>query len=150
MPAPEPGKPRKRGPGMKPLPEARVALPVRVTCKAPEFARLTQARYADMDNKWDVCFEAPWLYLYRGSGYAVFWLRFEPAGEGYAAADAWVTRDPDVIHSDWIGHCGGADEEANAAFLLIKLHGLVYGMDPPPPRELMARWERWQQKLLRR
>jgi hypothetical protein len=142
MPKPEPGTSRKRSSYMKPLPEERIALAVRITCTPSAFENLKQGNFADMDDKWDVFYEEPWLYLYRGSGYAVFWIRFEPAGMKYGATEAWMTRDPDVMQSDWVWQLGGSNEDANAATLMIKLHALAYrGTNVPPPAELIKRWE---------
>lgn len=127
---------------MKPLPEERVALTARLTCTRSAFDKLRLGNFADMDDKWDVFYEEPWLYLYRGSGYAVFWVRFEQSGDRFRAAEAWMTRDPDVMHSDWAGHLGGSDEGANAALLMIKLHGLAHrGTGVQPPAALMDRWQ---------
>jgi hypothetical protein len=49
----------------------------------------------DMDDRWFVFYEAPWLYLHRSwTGNALFQARFEERATGAALVEALVNRDP--------------------------------------------------------
>lgn len=131
----------KRQSYMMPPPALRVALPMTVESAAPAFAKLAAGKYGDMDDKWDVIYEEPWLYLYRaGSGLCVFGLRFVRDGDKYRATEAWMSREADLMESDWIGHLGGTSPDANAAYLQIQLFVIARAAsEPPVPSQL---WER--------
>lgn len=82
-----------------PLPEARATL------SADSFARTyTPVQFAwlkqgvvprEMEDKWFVFYEAPWLYLHRSwTGYAIFQARFEERAAGVTLVEALVNQDP--------------------------------------------------------
>jgi hypothetical protein len=62
-----------------------------------EFGRITSGYIArDMDDKWDLYFEHPWLYFCRSwTGNCTYQVRFEIESEQAKIAEAWVNRDPD-------------------------------------------------------
>ncbi|MGB6369257.1 MAG: ADP-ribosylglycohydrolase family protein, partial [Thermoanaerobaculia bacterium] len=52
-----------------------------------------------MEDKWFVYYEEPWLYFYRSwTGMLVYQVRFEPATEGYRAVELVVNRDREQYH----------------------------------------------------
>ncbi|MEH1942878.1 MAG: hypothetical protein V7L01_22030 [Nostoc sp.] len=48
-----------------------------------------------MEDKWFIFYEAPWLYLHRSwTGFCIFKVRFEVVGESVKIAEVHVNRDP--------------------------------------------------------
>jgi hypothetical protein len=48
-----------------------------------------------MEDKWFIYFEDGWLNFHRSwTGYCIYRLRFEPQGDSYTVAEAWVNQDP--------------------------------------------------------
>jgi hypothetical protein len=49
----------------------------------------------EMEDKWFIYYEAPWLYLHRSwTGYCIYKVRFEPDDAGVTVAEAIANRDP--------------------------------------------------------
>lgn len=80
-----------------PLPEARARLCVDQTYSRTQYEWLRHGVVPrEMEDRWFVFFEEPWLYLHRSwTGICVFQVKLEPHGEGARIAEAWVTRKPD-------------------------------------------------------
>ncbi|MDF5707000.1 MAG: hypothetical protein PUP90_04770 [Nostoc sp. S4] len=48
-----------------------------------------------MEDKWFIFYEAPWLYLHRSwTGFCIFKVRFEIVGESFKIAQVEVNRNP--------------------------------------------------------
>jgi hypothetical protein len=107
----------------KPLPAARTTIAYDRRYSAKEFARLSAGHVPrDMDEKWFVYFEEPWLYLHRSwTGYCIFQVRFEKAGRGFRVAEAFVSRDPEQYSS--------TDDDEDASLLGTLLDEFAAG-DP--------------------
>ena len=81
---------------------------------------------AQMEDKWFIFLEDAWLYLHRSwSGYCMFRLRLEAAGEGLRVAEAWVNRDPEQYE--------GGDDVYDVALLAYLIDRLLLGRQPPFP-----------------
>jgi len=80
-----------------PLPAARQALEIDRRYSPEEFARVSEGRIPrEMEDKWFVFYEEPWLYLHRSwTGFCVFQVRFEREPEGVRIAEALANRDPE-------------------------------------------------------
>ena len=49
----------------------------------------------EMEDKWFIYYEAPWLYLHRSwTGYCIYKVRFDVRDEIVATAETLVNRDP--------------------------------------------------------
>ncbi len=101
-------------------PADRAALRLATTYTPLEFEQITRGLIpVEMEDKWFVFFEAPWLFLHRSwTGVCVYGVRFETSRDGGAAiAESWVSCDKDEY--------GGRDdlrhEERLLAFLIDAL-----------------------------
>ena len=48
----------------------------------------------DMDDKWFIFFEDPWLFFHRSwTGVCIYMLKIEPVNEFFHIVEAWLTRD---------------------------------------------------------
>lgn len=79
----------------KPMPAACEAISLDRTYAPSEFARLKEGHIPKgMEDKWFAYYEEPFLYLHRSwSGFCIYQVRFEPAGEGSQVAEVLVNRD---------------------------------------------------------
>jgi ADP-ribose pyrophosphatase YjhB (NUDIX family) len=79
-----------------PMPDRRERLPLRLDLTWDEMARVAAGhRPQEMEDRWFVLFEHPWLYLHRSwTGLCVYQLRFGEFGGRWSVAEAWVNRDP--------------------------------------------------------
>ncbi|HYF63443.1 MAG TPA: hypothetical protein VD886_11555 [Herpetosiphonaceae bacterium] len=76
-----------------PLTEQRAPLAFERTLSAEEYA-LTRQPYVDWKRHLHIC-HYDWLYVQTDPGApAIFQVRFERAGDGYRAAEAWVSHNP--------------------------------------------------------
>jgi hypothetical protein len=76
-----------------PLTDQRAPLPFERTLSAEEYA-LTRQPYVDRKRHLHI-YHYDWLYVQIDPGApAIFQVRFEQAGEGYRAAEAWVSHNP--------------------------------------------------------
>jgi O-acetyl-ADP-ribose deacetylase (regulator of RNase III) len=100
-----------------PLSEQRAPLTLERSYTPREFERLKRGEFPlEMEDKWFVFYEEPWLYLHRSwTGICIFQVRFEPAASSARIAEAWVTRDPEHYKSD--------DPARDADLLLAMLDG---------------------------
>jgi hypothetical protein len=78
-----------------PLPAQRQAINLDRTYAAAEFTRLQQGHVPlDMDDRWFVFYEEPWLYLHRSwTGFCVYQVRFEPTTDEVRCAESLVNRE---------------------------------------------------------
>lgn len=85
-----------------PLPAARKALALDQTLSAAEFTRLSRGEVPrEMEDKWFIFYEAPWLYLHRSwTGFCIFQVCFEPVADGMRIAEVWVNRDEEQYPQD--------------------------------------------------
>jgi len=50
----------------------------------------------DMDEKWFIYYEEPWLYFHRSwTGICIYQIHFASDGEGWNAVESWAAHDPD-------------------------------------------------------
>ena len=80
-----------------PLPERRDHLSFEHRYSSDEFARLCEGVIPqEMEDKWFVYFEEPWLYLHRSwTGFCVYQVRFAPTEDTASVAEVLVSRDPE-------------------------------------------------------
>lgn len=107
----------------EPLPAARTSLgrPDIDRVYTPiQFAWLQQGVLPlEMEDRWFVFYEAPWLYLHRSwTGHCFFQARFEESATGARLAEALVNRDPEQYPE--------ADLAAAARYLLGLLDGWAH------------------------
>lgn len=89
-----------------PLSEQRAPLTLERVYTPRQFERLKRGELPlEMEDKWFVFYEEPWLYLHRSwTGICIFQVRFEPECSSSRIAEAWVTRDPEQYKSDDLEH----------------------------------------------
>ena len=78
-----------------PLPVARASISLDRSYTDAEFARIREGNVPqEMEDKWFAFDEEPWLSLHRSwTGFGIYQVRFEPAGEGTRVAEVLVSRD---------------------------------------------------------
>jgi hypothetical protein len=119
----------------EPLPDQRATLQLDATYSSEEFERLRRGLIPQqMEDKWFILFEEPWLYFYRSwTGYAIYGIRFEQRGDTHRIVEAWVSRDSHQYPSDSIEH--------DVATLKMILHMRVRkDAASPPPNEMIEEW----------
>lgn len=79
-----------------PLPVASKQIVVNKSYSQAEFSQITAGLIpAEMKDKWFIFYEAPWLYLHRSwTGFCIYKVCFETAGEQITISDAFVNREP--------------------------------------------------------
>ena len=84
------------------LPAAREPLEFARTFSRHEFDMLCAGFLPrNMDDRWALHYEAPWLYVARSwTGFVVFGLELEPDGAGARVRASWVSRDPEQYRSN--------------------------------------------------
>jgi len=89
-----------------PLPAARASLAFDRAYSFAEFAGIQVGLVPQqMEDKWFIFFEDPWLYLHRSwTGYCEFQVRFEIMSERIRVAEALVSRDPNQYASTDAAH----------------------------------------------
>jgi hypothetical protein len=113
-----------------PLPVARAAITCEGTYSADEFAQIREGHVPEeMEDKWFAFYEEPWLYLHRSwTGFGIFDVRFEPAGDGARVAEVLVNRDAEQYAS--------TDDTGDSLLLALLL-------DQYAGRGTDAAWERY-------
>ena len=89
-------------------------------------------RSLEMEDKWDVVFDDPWLLLYRSwTGFCIYGLRFSASEAGVSVVESWVSRDLSQYGGTSVEH-----DRAVARFILdgLMLHKPVELPDPPGQR----------------
>ena len=78
-----------------PLPARRVDLGLSHSYTSSEFELIKQCFVPfDMDKKWFIYYEEPWLYLHRSwTGVCVYGVRFETSANGASIVKSWANRD---------------------------------------------------------
>jgi hypothetical protein len=78
-----------------PPPAVRVDLRLSHSYTSSQFERIRQNSVPmDMDEKWFIYYEEPWLYIHRsGTGVCVYGVRFEASADGASIVESWVNRD---------------------------------------------------------
>lgn len=81
----------------EPMPEARARLSYARVFDAPEHERVTRGIVpAQMEDKWFVFYEAPWLWFHRSwTGVAIYAVKLAVSNAGSAVEEAWVNRAPE-------------------------------------------------------
>ncbi len=137
-----------RKPHMRAVPEARVKVPVEISCSAAQFDVLRRGKYRDdMSDPFDVVYEDPWLHFFNRQGDCCLGVRFAPDGDGFRAIDVWMTREPQVVAGAWFWNTGGESLEANACYVMVVLWDWLHP-GVPPPREIRERLHRAAQRCL--
>jgi len=79
----------------EPLPEIRVQLDFSESYAKDEFDRIKQGVIPrEMEDKWFIFYEEPWLYFHRSwTGACIYGVRFESSRSGESAVESWVSRD---------------------------------------------------------
>ena len=89
----------------KPLPEKHTRIEWGHVFSPEEFARISQGLIPeDMEEKWFVYYEQPWLYIHRSwTGFCIFMVRFEPTDEsterGIKGVEILASREPEQYAS---------------------------------------------------
>ncbi|MEH2349124.1 MAG: hypothetical protein V7K55_14130 [Nostoc sp.] len=80
----------------EPMPSASTNIIVEKLYSQEEFDRITAGVIPEqMEDKWFIFYEAPWLYLHRSwTGLCIFKVRFEVVGDSVKIAEVYVNRDP--------------------------------------------------------
>ncbi|MEH2359184.1 hypothetical protein [Nostoc sp.] len=80
----------------EPMPSAFTNITVEKPYSQEEFDRIAAGVIPEqMEDKWFIFYEAPWLYLHRSwTGFCIFKVRFEVVGESLKIAEVYVNRDP--------------------------------------------------------
>ena len=117
--------------GVPALPEMRVPLDFAGSYSIADYAILTRGLQAEeMEDRWNVVFEDPWLYLCRSwTGFCIYGLRFAVSDAGEAVVvESWVSRDTSQYGGSSVEH-----ERAVARFVVdgLMLHRYVELPDPP-------------------
>ena len=78
-----------------PPPALRVDLGLSHSYTSSQFERIRQNSVPmDMDEKWFIYYEEPWLYFHRsGTGVCVYGVRFETSANGASIVESWANRD---------------------------------------------------------
>jgi hypothetical protein len=80
---------------LKPLPAAKKQLSFPRTFTRDEYRQITFGHIPkEMEDKWFVLFENDKIYFHRSwTGFCMFEVELQPAGEGYSIKSVWVNRD---------------------------------------------------------
>ncbi len=78
------------------LPSKRENLCFNDSYSEPEFNLMKHGVIpAEMEDKWFIFYEEPWLYFHRSwTGAAIYGVRFELSNETAKAVESWVNREP--------------------------------------------------------
>ncbi len=112
---------------VKPMPEKRARLPYARAFDAEEHARVVRGLVpAEMEDKWFVFYEAPWLWFHRSwTGIAIYGVKLRPEGEGSVVEEACVNRATEEYRETEDAH--------DAAILAFLVDRLLLGRDVPFP-----------------
>src|SRR5437868_5163558 len=78
-----------------PHPHARADLGFAQSYDPVDFERIKRGLIPEqMEDKWFIFFEEPWLYFHRSwTGACIYAVRFEPDDRGFSAVQSWASRD---------------------------------------------------------
>jgi hypothetical protein len=110
----------------QPMPDARARLAYTRAFDAAEHARLTRGIVpVQMEDKWFVFYEAPWLWFHRSwTGVAIYAVRLRVEEPGSAVEEAWVNRAPDQYRE--------TDDSHDAAMLSFLIERILLGRRDVP------------------
>lgn len=87
----------------------------------------------EMEDKWFVFYEDPWLYFHRSwTGACIYAARFNPSGVGFTVDESWVSRDSNHYKETNI------DYDRSILKFLIDTFILNRPGNPPVPNDLPA------------
>ncbi len=106
-----------------PMPEARAQLPYKRVFDRAEHERLTRGIVPEqMEDKWFVFYEAPWLWFHRSwTGVAIYAVKLHAMDAGSEVEDAWVNRDPEQYRE--------TDDAHDCAILSFLVERILLGRD---------------------
>ncbi len=80
----------------EPMPSVSKNITLEKVYSQEEFDRIAFGVIPEqMEDKWFIFYEAPWLYLHRSwTGFCIFKVRFEVVAENVKIAEVQVNRDP--------------------------------------------------------
>src|SRR5262245_18198850 len=83
-----------------PLPEIRAGVGLDESYTVQEFERIKRGLIpSEMEDKWFVFYEEPWLYFHRSwTGACIYGVRFRSSDAGVSTVESWVSRDSE--HDD--------------------------------------------------
>ena len=110
-----------------PPPVKRAALRLGAAYDQAECARIRAGLVPeDMDDKWFMFFEEPWLYVHHSwSGFCIYGVRFEASPDGSRIVESWANRN----EAEW----GATSEEHDARFLQFLIDALLVHKPVPFP-----------------
>jgi hypothetical protein len=81
----------------EPLPANKKLIEVDINYSESEFDKIMIGTIPEeMEDKWFVFYEAPWLYVHRSwTGICIFKVRFEMFDDRVKTTEVWVNRDPE-------------------------------------------------------
>ena len=111
----------------KAMPLKRVGLSLERDFSDEEYKRITCGHTSvDMDDRWDIYFEEPWLNVSRSwTGFCIYQVRLAVIGNRYKITEAWANRD----HEQY----GWSDNDYDAAFLSFLIDRILLDRDTPAP-----------------
>src|SRR5258708_5647894 len=111
----------------QPMPEARARIPFARSFDRDRHRRVTLGLVPrEMEDKWFVFFEEPWLWLHRSwTGVCIYGVRLRAEGEGSVVEEAWVDRKPDEYRE--------TDDAHDVALLSFLVDSLLLGLCVPFP-----------------
>jgi hypothetical protein len=79
----------------EPLPTSSKSIAIDKSYSKSEFEKIIVGTIPEeMEDKWFIFYEAPWLYLHRSwTGFCVFKVRFEIFNDRVEIAEVWANRD---------------------------------------------------------
>ncbi|MDZ8092864.1 MAG: hypothetical protein RMZ42_13340 [Nostoc sp. DedQUE05] len=99
----------------EPMPSVCKNITLEKVYSQQEFDRIAAGVIPEqMEDKWFIFYEAPWLYLHRSwTGFCIFKVRFEVVAETVKIAEVQVNREPAQYYN--------TDDERDASMLAILL-----------------------------
>jgi len=109
------------------LPEIRADLGFTESYTAEDFERIQRGFIPqEMEDKWFVFYEEPWLYLHRSwTGNCIYGVRFQVSNSEVVAVESWVSRDAE--------HDKETRIEYDRALLTFLIDTLLLGKPTPFP-----------------
>jgi hypothetical protein len=131
------GKIATRTAGLEPCPDRRADLGFRHSYTVAEFERIKMGLVPEqIEDKWFILFEDPWLYLHRSwTGACIYAVRFVLRDGAAQAVEAWASRDAAVYAETRVDY--------DRAVLTFLIDALLLGKPAKfPTPSLWARWSK--------
>jgi hypothetical protein len=111
----------------QPMPETRARIPYVRTFDAAEHERVTRGIVpAEMEDKWFVFHETPWLWFHRSwTGVAIYGVKLGVTDAGSTVEEAWVNRAPEQYRE--------TDDAHDAAILSFLVERILLGREATFP-----------------